>query len=400
MQSNSALQQEFREELTEIADWWLDHTVDHSHGGFYGELDFHGRVVAGARKGVVLNTRILWFFSETSLFLNDERYRSAADRAYNFLVEYFYDHDFGGMFWEVDCFGVVTNTRKQIYAQAFAVYAFSAYFKLSGNEQSLSFAKTLFKIIEKRAVDPEYGGYLEAFSREWGQLADVRLSEKDLNSPKSMNTHLHITEAYTALHAVLPRRKSAEAIVRCIGYFDQFIINRANLHLRMFLGLDWRDESYALSFGHDIECSWLIWEALEVLQDAELQHSYRGLVVDMAQVCLQEAVGKHGEVYDAFDLNQKTLVTERHWWVQAEALVGFLNAYELTADEKFSSAFINAWKFIKQYQKDSVAGEWHWFSILDHGVMDEQSKVCFWKAPYHNGRAMMEICKRLSRLGM
>lgn len=388
---------EFRAELHAIADWWITHTQDETHGGFIGEISVDGEKNPHARKGIILNTRILWFFSEAALFTGNGQYRNMADRAYQYLMDYFWDEQHGGVLWELDSHGTCTNDRKQVYAQAFAIYALSAYFRLSQKALVLEKAMALFQLVESRARDPEYGGYLEAFASDWGPMEDMRLSTKDMNSPKSMNTHLHILEAYTALYLASPSERVAAAIRYCLDIFDQHIVNKDNNHLRMFQALDWADLSDTISYGHDIESSWLIWEAVEALAEQPLIERYRPMVIAMAETILAQGVGENGEVLDAFNFVRNELQQERVWWVQAEALVGFLNAHHLTGYTAFYSAFENVWTFIKRYQKDSEGGEWHWLSTLDAPHRGD-CKIGFWKAPYHNGRAMMEVCKLFVKL--
>ena len=388
---------EFRAELHTIADWWIDNALDEINGGFIGEVTVDNVRRPEADKGIILNTRILWFFSEAALFTGNDKYKGMADRAYEYLLAQFWDAEHGGFFWALDAKGACVNNRKQVYAQAFAIYGLSAYYKLTHQTEVLDQAKAVFELIETRAHDDVSGGYLEAFAHDWGALDDMRLSDKDMNSPKSMNTHLHILEAYTALYVAQPTEKVAKAMRRCLGYFDERIINKDNCHLRMFQAMDWTDLSDTISYGHDIEASWLIWEAVEALHDASLESQYQPLILDMAKTILAQAIGEHGEVLDAYNFETDTLIEERIWWVQAEAMVGFLNAYHLSGEQAYFDAFNGVWGFIKQYQKDLENGEWHWLSTLDRPHAGD-CKIGFWKAPYHNGRAMMEVCKLFVKL--
>src|SRR5690606_9851511 len=258
-------------------------------------------------------------------------------------------------------------------------------------------AREIYQLLETRAYDNNSSGYFEAFARDWSPIQDVRLSKLDLDSPKSMNTHLHILEAYTALQAAAPARDVAASTKRCLDCFDNLIVNKETFHLRMFLSVDWRDESSSISYGHDIESSWLLWEAVNILQDNDLREYYRDIVIQLARNCVEQGVGEHHEVRDAYNFKTGTLMKERIWWVQAEGMIGFLNAYQITGEKKFYQAFVNLWKFIKTYQKDHDHGEWSWLSTLDHPNRGDY-KIGFWKAPYHNGRAMIEVCRRLDEL--
>ena len=198
------LQVEFREELVAIADWWLEHSVDHELGGFYGEVGADNLPVHHASKGIILNSRILWFFSEVAAQLQSHEYRLAAKRAYDYIASYFFDKEYGGVYWELDAKGDPINTKKQVYAQAFTIYALTAYYQLTQDALVLAQALQCFELLESKTIDREHEGYLEAFTREWGVIKDVRLSEKDLNFPKSQNTHLHVLEAYTTLNKIYP----------------------------------------------------------------------------------------------------------------------------------------------------------------------------------------------------
>lgn len=398
---SSTLATQFENELHAIADWWMSNTVDEINGGFIGEMTVDNKVVANANKGIILNTRILWFFSEAACFVKDDAKKNAyqhhATRAYSYLVGHFVDSEHGGVFWELTAQGDVRNSRKQVYAQAFAIYALASYFKLTKDETALNLAYKIFELIETHAQDAEHEGYIEAFASDWSELQDFRLSEKDMNSPKSMNTHLHVLEAYSNLYAVDKHIQVANAMRRCLRYFDEHIINHQQGHLRMFQSLAWEDISNSWSYGHDIESSWLLWEAVELLHDEDLTKHFKPIVLQLAETCLQQGIGKHNEVLDAYNFKTKTLLDERVWWVQAEALVGFLTAWGMTNNTQYKNVAIKVWEFIQKYQKDEQGGEWHWLSTLDAPHVGD-CKMGFWKGPYHNGRAMMLASKLATAL--
>lgn len=389
------LPQEFRAELIAIADWWVRYSQDHEKGGFYGEISVENQPIKTANKGVILNARILWFFSEVALAVDNADYRQCAQRAYDYIVANFVDEKFGGVFWELDAAGEPVNTKKQIYAQAFTVYALCAYYQLTQNAQALQLAQSCFELIERYGIDHKREGYLEAFTRDWGLIEDLRLSEKDLNYPKSQNTHLHILEAYTRLYQI-DASPGVEAALRYnIEMFDKYMIDRNTHHLRMFMDLDWKDFSPGYTYGHDIEASWLIAQALESLGDEEYTKSLTPTLINIAEVTLNEGIGQRGQVLDSYDFSTRSVNTDAVWWVQAEALVGFLYAYSVTGDARFFNAAKNAWQFIKTYQVDHKHGEWLWLSTLNSA--NDHYKVGFWKCPYHNGRAMLEATRYLQR---
>jgi mannobiose 2-epimerase len=389
------LSDEFRAELIAIADWWIQYSIDHERGGFYGEVGADNKPVLTASKGIILNARILWFFSETAIEIKDARYRAAAERAYDYLCEYFVDPLYGGVYWELDADGKPLNTKKQVYAQAFTIYALTAYYRLTNDKQALSHAMACFELLESKTIDCRQEGYLEAFSRSWGELDDIRLSEKDLNFPKSQNTHLHVLEAYTTLYQVQPSAQVREALRYNIRMFDKYMIDTETYHLRMFMDENWRDFSPGFTYGHDIEASWLIAKALESLGDAEYTAALMPTLVKIAEATMTEAIGAHGHVIDAFDFASRTQLPDIVWWVQAEALVGFLFAWRESGNEKFLATALGVWEFIKRYQIDRDNGEWFWLSTLDKPQENPYYKVGFWKCPYHNGRAMMEATRYL-----
>lgn len=385
---------ECQAELHAIADWWLTHAVDHEQGGFYGEVDIDNRPVPDAPKSVVLNARILWFFSEAARLCNEPRYGAAATRAYEYLIEHFIDPVHGGVYWAVDAQGRTCADTKRVYAQGFAIYALSAYYQMSRNQPALAQAQALFDLLEHHARDQKHGGYLEAFTRQWGTLDDLRLSDKDLNYPKTMNTHLHILEAYTSLYQVQRKESIGQALTHCLDCFERHIVNADNAHLRMFMTLDWQDRSTELSFGHDIEFSWLLLKALQALANPGLSQRLTPLALAIAGACRKEALGEQGELLDTFELSNQRYRNDRVWWVQAEALVGFLYAYTLSNDSDYLFTANNIWSFIKRHQIDKNGGEWFWLSNLDEGYQSHY-KAGAWKCPYHNGRAMIEVIKLL-----
>ena len=388
---------ESREVLIRIADWWLEYSQDFTQGGFFGEIANNNAPVINANKGVILNTRILWFFSEVADLLESDAYKQAADRAYEYLRDYFVDQEFGGVYWELNAQGQVVNNKKQIYAQAFAIYALSSYYKLTQDSSALQLALSLFELIETRGIDKEHQGYLEAFTREWNSLDDWRLSNKDLNFPKSQNTHLHILEAYTSLYQLVSSSLIEDALRYNIQMFDAYMIDRKTGHLRMFMDLQWQDHSPGFTYGHDIEAAWLIGLALDVLGDQTLQQRILPDLINIAEVNYLSARTDSGQIKDGFDFATQIENTDSVWWVQAEALVGYLYAWQWTKDEKYFVAAEAVWNFIKQHQIDTQNGEWFWLSKKDDASRQSDYKAGFWKCPYHNGRAMMEVIRLLGK---
>ncbi|WP_206485957.1 AGE family epimerase/isomerase [Thalassotalea sp. G2M2-11] len=385
--------QSVREELDNIANWWMDNTLDRQHGGFIGEMDHLGNIVKGANKGIILNSRILWFFSELAIFSGQEDHKKVAERAFEYFMTYFDDRVYGGALWELSAEGEFVHGKKQTYAQCFSIYALSAYYKLTQSVKALVKANEYFELIEKHARDRVNGGYVEASTRDWLSIEDFRLSEKDLNVPKSMNTHLHVLEAYASFYQINPTEKTEEALRHVIEIFVENIVDQQSGHQKLFFDMTWKDKSSAFSYGHDIEASWLLWEAVELLGDEAVKITVKPIVLQLASACLAEAIGDQGQVCDEFDFTTQRRHQSSEWWVQAEALVGFMNAYYLTANTQYLDVCKPIWQFINHYHLDKENGEWHWLSSNDTSSLSSGYKVGFWKAPYHNGRAMMELCR-------
>jgi mannobiose 2-epimerase len=391
-----AVADEARGELLRVTDWWLRHSVDHARGGFFGEIDARNASRANADKAVVLNTRLLWFLSEAGAHLGSAACLALADRAAGYVGEHFADARRGGLYWMLDAEGRPIDQRKQAYAQAFGAYAFTAHHAASGNRASLDQALALFDVLETHFLDRAHGGYWEARAEDFASIEDMRLSPRDLNAPKSMNTHLHVLEGYTALYRVAPSRAVAAALGRTIRIMSEQVFDERSGRLRLFFDEDWSPISDTASFGHDIEASWLLCEAAEALGDAELLDLARSRALALADITLAEAIGPNGELFEEYDA-RGGVSQRRVWWIQAEGLVGFLNAFELTGDTRFLDACLSLWRFIQRHQLDLGGGEWRELSTLD-APAPPVLRGGPWKCPYHTGRAMMEMETRARRL--
>jgi mannobiose 2-epimerase len=395
-QSLGAFRHAAEEELLgRILPFWIENAPDLRHGGFVGRRESDLWLVAGAPKGLILNARILWTFSAVHRVYPDERYRAIADRAFNALTRSFWDHEHGGAFWMVDAFGRPVDTKKKVYGQAFLVYALVEYALATGSAEPLERAEILWRLVDHKAHDPVHGGYFEAFERDWSPAEDVRLSDVDLNERKSMNNHLHILEALTALERARPSPSGRGRLQEVLKLFEERIVDPRSRHFRLFFDEAWNVRSDRVSFGHDIEGSWLLCEAEEVLQS----HPRRiaELAVAMAAAVLAEGVGPDGGLSYEADLSG-IVDSDRHWWPQAEAAVGFLNAFELARDPRFLDASHRAFAYIQARIVDREHGEWHWRVSRD-GVPDRsQPKISEWKCPYHNGRMCLELMRRIGRL--
>lgn len=388
------LRQELENELHQnILNWWLTHAIDHNYGGFLGHIDANNNPNTKAPKGSVLNARILWTFSAAFRLSEKPEYFEAAKRAFNYLTDYFIDKQFGGVFWELDYKGSPLNPRKQIYALSFAMYGLVEYYRACGEELALKQAIELFEIIEKYSLDKTRNGYVEALSRDWQALDDLRLSEKDANESKTMNTHLHILEAYTNLYRVFKNQRLQKALKNLIELFLERFIN-PDFHLNLFFDDDWKLKGNHISFGHDIECSWLLVEAANILGDTSLLEKAKRVAVKMAGAVL-EGLDTDGGMFNEKEPSENKLDTDKHWWPQAEAMVGFFNAWQISDDKTWVHQALNSWAFTQTYIIDRQKGEWYWRvnKAGEPNLLDE--KAGFWKCPYHNSRACLEIMERI-----
>ncbi|HZK92734.1 MAG TPA: AGE family epimerase/isomerase [Prolixibacteraceae bacterium] len=392
------LKDELAQELEHILKYWTDFCLDNEFGGFVGRRDHFNRQINGASKGVVLNTRILWTFSAAYNFTHNPEYLVLADRAYQYINENFSDKQFGGLFWELDEKGEVLNSRKQIYAQGFGIYGFSEYYKASNNPQVLEKAIALFESIEKYSYDLIEGGYFEAFANDWSVLEDFRLSPKDANEPKSMNTHLHILEPYTNLLKIWPNERLRKKTATLIRIFLDKIIDHWTHHFNLFFANDWKVQSSIISFGHDIEGAWLLYEAAKVVGDQQLIDEVSKNLVQMVDVTIADCCAADGSVFNEKDKLSGHLDDDKHWWMQAEAMVGLAYAWKITGKNIYKNQLVNVWQFIRTTMIDWVNGEWFWRVDKDGIPIASEDKVGLWKCPYHNSRAMMEVITIISEL--
>jgi mannobiose 2-epimerase len=324
----------------------------------------------------------------------NEEYLDRAIRAYDYIQSSFMDREHRGVFWELNYLGQVSASRKQIYALAFVIYAMTEYYLAHGSEEALATAIELFNVIETYAIDRDRNGYTEALARDWIPVEDFRLSEKDDNESKTMNTHLHILEAYANLYRVWNDSRLTDALDNIIHLFLEKFVDRETYHLNLFFDDNWNLKSSLISYGHDIECSWLLHEAAGILGKRDLIEKTGMLAVQMARRNFTGLDSDHGLFYELFPAENR-LDTDKHWWPQAEALVGYFNAYQLSGDEEFAQRSMSSWAFIKEKIIDHQYGEWYW-SVNREGVpQTEKEKTGFWKCPYHNSRACMEMIRRI-----
>jgi len=394
---NGLREQVERELLADILPFWLKHSIDEEYGGFRGQIANDLTIDPKANKGLILNARILWTFARAYKVYRNEAYRKTAQRAFEYLQKHFWDEEHGGMYWMVDYLGRPMEAKKRIYGQAFTVYALAEYVSATATKEALQLALALHRMIEDSSHDAKNGGYFETYERDWTLAREQRLSEVDLDEKKSMNTHLHLLEAYANLLTVWNDASLREQLHQLCRIFLDHIIDPQTYHFRMFFDEEWHDHSRVWSFGHDIEGSWLICEAAEILGDRAILDTSRKVSVKMAQAVYEQAVDSDGGLmYEGY--GNEITDTDKHWWPQAEAVVGFLNAYELTGGDYFLGAAGKSWAFIDKYIIDHARGEWYWKVSRDGVPSDDKFKVDPWKCPYHNSRMCFEVMQRLDRV--
>lgn len=387
---------ELQKELLSILDYWSANVLDKQHGGFYGSVNNMNVPDLSTAKGIVLNSRILWTFSASYLHLNDKTLLEIADRAFDYINEYFIDHEYGGVYWSVNNDGNMLDGKKQIYGLAFCIYGMSEYYKVSKNEKAFDICKKLYEDIEHYSFDKENGGYLEAFSRDWKHIDDLRLSEKDDNEKKTMNTHLHVIEAYANLYNIWPHEALKEKIVGLLDIFDKHFINKETFHLNLFMDEQWNSRSSLVSFGHDIEAAWLLLQCAETIGDEHYVTLFKNYAIEIGYAA-KEGLDKDGGLWYEYEPLDDLMIEEKHSWPQAEAMIGYLNVYQLTGNKKYLHHSVNSWNFIKEHIIDRENGEWFW-GVDKAGLVMPKEKAGFWKCPYHSTRACMEVSKRISTL--
>ena len=442
-----------RDELfNNILPYWEKYSRDTRPGceGFFGSIDNSNTPNKNCPRSIVMTSRFLWTNSAVARYTKDPRYLEMADCACNAIITKYLDTQNGGVYWSVCPDGTPDVPKKQIYGEAFCIYGLSEYAaaikelretdntgggslplapadksssatpspkgKNSGavyplknpvtSSQAMNLAISIYKLLEEHALDSKCGGYLEACARDWSPTNDMILSPKDMNCPKSMNTNLHVMEAYTnlyrSLQVVFPQAESlvvqvGESLARLVNITIEKIV-QPNNHLGMFFDMEWKLLADEVSYGHDIEASWLLWEAVCELKDEKLKEGICQKVIDMAETAYQEGFDYACGCMENFSKDGgKVRNRNRVWWIQAETINGFYNAWEMTGLEKYSEGCLKEWKWILEYQKDSISGEW-WNEVDAEGrpILSE-AKGGNWKTSYHNGRTCLEVLRRAKK---
>lgn len=388
---------QLEEELTgNILPFWMTQVVDKVNGGFYGALTYDLQIHNEVPRSAILCARILWTYATAYRKLGDAEYLSMAVWAYDYLRHIFWDSEYGGLYWTVDYQGRPAFDRKHHYAQAFAIYGLSEYHRVTHEPKSLEMAQELFHLLEEYAYDAEYGGYIEGRSRKWEALDDMRLSDRDLNCRKSMNTLLHILEAYSNLLRVWDDPSLKKQHRALIETFLRHVVDSSTGHLKLFFDDQWNSLLDDMSYGHDIEASWLLVEAAEIQGDQQLLAQVRETAVKIAEAVFRDGLEQDGSL--PYEGNAQGLVDpQKAWWVQAEAVVGFYNAYQISGQEIFANMAYRSWKYINHKMVDRTYGDWIKRLHRD-GTPDTTSfKTGPWECPYHHSRLCFEMMDRLNK---
>ena len=377
-------------ELTSILNYWL--TLKDPQGGFYGEVLSDGTVLHNAPRGVILNARIIWSFAAAYEVLKKPDYLVAAMEAKEYFLRVFCDHKYGGVYWSVSADGERLDDKKQLYSQGFAIYGLSELYRVTKDTEALKAAVNLYKVVETFFADKENGGYIEALARDFSPLEDMSLSAHDINADKTMNSHLHILEAYANLYKVWPDKDLKKAVESLLDIVGTKIMD-SDGHLQLYFRRDWTVMPGGVSYGHDIETSWLALECAMALGDPEVVERVRPWALKMAHA------GNEGLLPDGsmrYEVRADgSLDDSRQWWVQAETVVGNLWLWKYHGEPEGLNRALVCWEYIKTHLV-RPDGEWHW-AILPDGTPDlSQPRAGFWKCPYHNTRMCLEVIRLLS----
>ncbi|MBG0858828.1 MAG: AGE family epimerase/isomerase [Bacteroidales bacterium] len=376
-----------------ILSYWSSKMPDEVNGGFYGRIDRNNQVIPDAEKGGILNARILWTYSAAYRVTKNPEYLRLATRARDYILTHFIDRESGGVFMILNAKGEPADTRKHTYTQAFFIYGLSEYARATGDREALKAARDIFRLFEKNVLDKESNGYFEVFTRDWQRSRDRLIGEKSAADEKTMNTSLHVMEAYANLYRVWPGKRMAERLRNMVNIFLDHIIDKNRFHLICFLDKNWNSTSEIDSYGHDIESSWLLYEAALLLKDPALVNRVKEVSIKIADAASEGLMPDGGMLTEKDRATGRTRTT-RSWWEQAETVVGYINAYELTGNEIYLNRAISAWNFIDRYFVDKVNGSW--FTSLSPEGVGGGDKAGNWICPYHSGRMCLEIIERVS----
>ncbi|MEL5893627.1 AGE family epimerase/isomerase [Bacteroides sp. GD17] len=395
--AQSAATATLRKEITadlknNILAFWEKHSVDPS-GGFYGSLERDGTPIPNAPKGGVLNARILWSFSTAYRMYGDENYRMMADRAQRYFIDHFIDPQYGGVYWLIKADGTPLNTDKQTYGCSYAIYGLAEHFRATGNMESLQRAIDVYHTMESKIKDPVSDGYIESFTRSWGTPEKLGY-DGDGVATKTMNTHIHVLEAYTLLYKVWRDTGLRQRLAKIIDLLTTKLYDSKTHHLILYCDSNWKNLDDIDSYGHDIETAWLLTEAAEALGDPAVFEKCKKISLDLTNSALKEGLAPLGGMI--YERHKDKFRRDFSWWCQAETIVGCVNAWQLTGKQSYLDSAKRMWEFVKSRVIDKEYGEWFRTVEPDGTPRYKEPKASMWNCPYHNSRMGFEIDARLS----
>jgi cellobiose epimerase len=379
---------ELRKELHRILHWWMQYALDEEQGGFHGAVSSNNTPDKTAKCGLILNARILWSFAAAAQLTGNTEYATVARRQLDYLNTFFFDPEFGGYYEAVQPDGQPHSRVKNITAQAYMINALSAYASLSGCPQTLDSAAQLFRLVEQHAFDTLENGYAEAFTQQWQALPQ---------QAKTATTQLHLLEAYAGLYAVQPGDLLKGRLQNLLRLFADKLVHSVTGHLQMEFTAGWQPTKTVISYGHDIETSWLLTHAAETIGDIGLQQQVQSVTLRMVRAA-SKGLDKDGGLWCQYRFEDNRLIDEKHWWPQTEAMLGFFNAYELSGDADFARQSMQVWQFVKHHLLDTQNGEWFWGIDRHYAIMDGEDKAGYWKCPYHNTRVCLQLLQRIGKM--
>nr|WP_246596209.1 AGE family epimerase/isomerase [Bacillus alkalicola] len=380
-----------------ILPFWKTHAVDEYGDGFHGYLFFDLSIDKECDHICLLYSKILWSFSAAYRKFKQEDDLKVAQRSFDYMMEHFLDKEHGGFYWSVDeKNGLGKDTNKHMYNQAYAIYGLTEFFQASGVEEALEQGKQLYHLLEKNGVDAENGGYFEAFSREWQQDSELSHKVHELHVSKSIKTHLQLLEAYTNLYRVWDDEGLKASLERLFDIIVEKVLNGDN-HFHVYFNNRWEPDSSLVSYGRDLEGSWILTEAAKVLRCERRMDMIKTTAVDIVNACLEGGVEEDGSFIHE-SIGEEVTDGDRVWWVQSEGLVALLNAYELSGENKYLTHFNNLWEYIRDYYIDQKHGEWYWQLTSENEIDTSKPIVETWKGPDHNTRGLMESMERISKI--
>lgn len=395
------LQDTLRQELLDLVEnnilkYWMEKMVDAENGGFYGRRDGNDCLDIEAPKSAVLNARILWAFSAAYRVLGKEEYLDMATRAYLFMESFLIDKEYGGVYWSVNSKGEPLDTKKHVYAMAVTIFALSEYVRATQNNEALEYAKGVYYNIESMTADCTNSGYIEALSRHWHPVDDSRLSDKDELMERSLNTHLHLLEAYTNLYRVWPNTVLTQRIKNLLGVLIEKMINPDTSHIGMFFTNEWKEGKEIRSYGHSITTAWMLLDAARVLENHLLIRKVAEKAERMVEAADEGLQPNGGMIYMSIcEGNHLRHVEDYHWWVQAESMLAHWYLYGYTGQQDYLSPVIKGLQFIKDHLLDHENGEWFWSWSEEKGYNRTDDKAGIWKDPCHNTRMCLQIIEDL-----